>query len=178
MVWDFKRWSVHCVAMELRSEPQGSGSKPPTLNETVDVQSQLNGFCSRRALGRQTLKQVAGGLQIRGREAFGEPIINRCKRCSRLVVAALAHPQTGNAESYPQFPKQSALLAGDFSRMVEAIFRHRGGLIRGLLEQHFAFDAEQLRRIPPVPLCALAVGRHRVVHGKESLVEPPCPGKP
>jgi hypothetical protein len=44
------------------------------------------------ALRRQPLKQGAGSLQIRGRETFGEPIINRCKRCSRLVLATLAHP--------------------------------------------------------------------------------------
>ena len=62
-------------------------------------------------------------------------------------------------------------------RLVKAIFGRQGGLIRGLLEQHFAFDAEQLRGIPPVPVRALAVGRHRIVQGNESLVEPPCPGK-
>src|ERR1700722_6724578 len=59
----------------------------------------------RHALRRQPLKQGAGGLQIRGRETFGEPIINRCKRCSCLVEVTLAHPQTGNAEGHPQLPK-------------------------------------------------------------------------
>jgi hypothetical protein len=58
-----------------------------------------------QALRRQPLKQSAGGPQIRGRETFSEPIINRCKRCSRLAVATLAHPQTGNAEGDPQLPK-------------------------------------------------------------------------
>jgi hypothetical protein len=61
-------------------------------------------------------------------------------------------------------------------RLVKAIFGRQGGLIRGLLEQYFAFDAEQLRAYHPCR--ALAVGRHRVVQGNESLVEPPCPGKP
>jgi hypothetical protein len=46
----------------------------------------------RHALRRQALKHSAGGLQIRRRETFGELIINRCKRCSRLVVATLTHP--------------------------------------------------------------------------------------
>ena len=59
----------------------------------------------RHALRRQPLKQGAGSLQIRGRKAFSEPIINRCKRRSRLVVATLAHRQAGNAEGDPQLPK-------------------------------------------------------------------------
>jgi hypothetical protein len=57
------------------------------------------------SLRRQPLKQGARGLQIRGREAFGEPVINRCKACSRLVMATLAHPQTGNAEGNTQLPE-------------------------------------------------------------------------
>src|ERR1700732_3966772 len=79
-------------------------------------------FSQRHALRRQPLKQGAGSLQIRGRETFGEPIINRCKRCSRLVVATLAHPQTGDAEGDPQLPEQSALLAGHLGRLGKAIF--------------------------------------------------------
>jgi hypothetical protein len=125
-------------------------------------------------LRRQFLKQGAGGLHIRGRETFGEPIVNRCKRCSRLVAATLAHPQTGKAERSPQLPEQSALLAGDLGRLVKAIFGRRGRLIGRLLEQHFAFDAKQFRSIPSVPV--LALGRHRLVQGNESLVEPTCPG--
>jgi hypothetical protein len=62
-------------------------------------------FSQRHSLRRQPLKHGAGGLHIRGRETFGEPIINRCKQCSRLVAATLAHPQTGNAERDPQLPK-------------------------------------------------------------------------
>ncbi len=130
------------------------------------------------SLRRQPLKQGPGSLHIRGRKTFGEPIINRSKRGSRLMAATLAHPQTGNAEGDPQLPKQSALLASHFGRLIKAIFGRQGGLIRGLPEQHFAFDAEQLRGIPPVPVPALTRGRHRVVQGTESLVEPPCSGKP
>jgi hypothetical protein len=62
-------------------------------------------FSERHALRPQLLKQGAGGLHIRGRETFGEPIINRDKQRSRLVAATLAHPQTGNAEGDPQLPK-------------------------------------------------------------------------
>src|SRR6202030_2293152 len=83
----------------------------------------LRALLATSALRGQPLKQGAGSLQIRGRETFGEPIINRCKRCSRLVVATLAHPQTGNAEGDPQLPKQSALLAGHLGRPGKAIFR-------------------------------------------------------
>src|ERR1700751_4665121 len=83
---------------------------------------------------RQPREQGAGGLQIRCCETFGEPIINRCKRCSRLVVAALAHPQTGNAEGDPQLPEQSSLPAGHLGCLVKAILGRQGGLIRGLLE--------------------------------------------
>ena len=86
----------------------------------------LKALPQRHALRRQPLKQGAGSLHIRGRETFGEPIINRCKRCSRLVVATLAHPQTGNAEGDPQLPEQSALLAGHLGRLVKAIFGRQG----------------------------------------------------
>jgi hypothetical protein len=93
------------------------------------------------------------------------------------MVAALADPQTGDAAGNPQLPKQSALLAGDLGRLVKAIFG-RQGLIRGLPEQNFAFDPQQLRGVPPVPVGAHAVRRHSAVQGNESLVEPPWPGKP
>jgi tetratricopeptide (TPR) repeat protein len=73
------------------------------------------------------------------------------------VEATLAHPQTGNAEGDAELPKKSALVAGHLGRLVKAIFGRQGGLIRGLLEQNFAFDAEQFRGIPPVPVRALAV---------------------
>ena len=86
------------------------------------------------ALRRQFVKQGASSLHIRGRETFGEPIINRCQRCSRLVLATLAHPQTGNAEGDPQLPKQSALLAGHLGRLVKAIFGRQSELIGRLLE--------------------------------------------
>jgi hypothetical protein len=56
-------------------------------------------------LRRQPLKQGAGSLQIRGREAFGEPIIDRSQRRSRLVVTTLAYPQAGDTESDTQLPK-------------------------------------------------------------------------
>src|ERR1700722_8873092 len=62
-------------------------------------------FSQRHALWRQPLKQGAGSLHVRGPKAFGETIVNRCKRCSRLVVATLAHPQTGNAQRNPQLPE-------------------------------------------------------------------------
>jgi hypothetical protein len=63
-------------------------------------------------------------------------------------------------------------------RLLKTIFRRKGGLIGRLLEQNFALDAEQLGGVPPASVRALAVGRHRLVHGNESLVEPPCPGEP
>jgi hypothetical protein len=48
----------------------------------------------------------------------------------------------------------------------KAIFGRQRGLIRDLLELNFAFDAEQLRGILPVPFRTHAVGRHRVVNRK------------
>ncbi len=102
-------------------------------------------------------------------------IINRCERYSRLVVATLARPQTGNAEGNANLPEQGLLLAGHFAGPIEAIFGRLDGLTGGLLAQKFAFDAEQLRDIPPV--LVLAGGDHRVFQGAERLVEPPCPGK-
>jgi hypothetical protein len=60
-------------------------------------------------------------------------------------------------------------------RLVEAIFGRQDELTGRLLEQNFAFDAEQFGGAPPVP--ALAVGRHRIVQGNESLVELACPGE-
>jgi hypothetical protein len=60
-------------------------------------------------------------------------------------------------------------------RLVEAIFRRQSELIRGLLEQHFAFDAEQLRGVPAMPI--LAGDRRRVIKDNKSLVESLCPGK-
>ena len=46
------------------------------------------------------------------------------------------------------------MFAGRLGGLVKAIFGRRGELIGGLLEQNFAFDAEQLRGIPPVPVLA------------------------
>jgi hypothetical protein len=85
----------------------GGGAAAPCAGLGIDNHRHLQGIqqYGGHALRRQALKHSAGGLQIRRPETFGEPIINRCKRCSRLVVATLAHPQTGNAEGDPQLPK-------------------------------------------------------------------------
>jgi hypothetical protein len=83
--------------------PINFGPSFPELGPFSDVPH--SAFFRRHALRRQPLKQGAGSQHIRGRETFGEPIINRCQRCSRLVLATLAHPQTGNAEGDPQLPR-------------------------------------------------------------------------
>src|ERR1700744_5072417 len=88
-------------------------------------------------------------------------------------MAILAYPQAGKAERNPQFPEQSALLAGHLAGLDKAIFGRLAGPIRVLQEQNFAFDAEQFRDIPHLTILALAGGCHRVFQGAKPLIEPP-----
>jgi hypothetical protein len=102
---EFRSDIAACTGLGIDNSPG-----PPT-NPTVRRRRYAKGslhspcFSQRHPLRQQPVKQGTGGLQIRGRKALSEPIINRCKRCSCLVVATLAHPQTGHAEGDPQLPK-------------------------------------------------------------------------
>src|ERR1700721_2788145 len=102
------RLRTHIRAMPMSACSSRSTSAPASLSWGHFL-TFLIALFRRHALRRQPLKQGAGSLQIRGRETFGEPIVNRCELCSRLVVATLAHPQTGNAEGDPQPPKYNPL---------------------------------------------------------------------
>jgi hypothetical protein len=51
--------------------------------------------------------------------------------------------KSGAAEDAPQLAKQSTLLAGHLGGSIKAIFGRRGGPIRGLLEQNFAFGPQR-----------------------------------
>jgi hypothetical protein len=99
------------IAKFVARDIDGSANNSP--NRATPVTSKCATLC------RQPIEHGAGGLQIRGREAVGEPIISRCEQCSRLLVATLGCPQTGNAEGDPQFPEQRSLLPSDLKRSIE-----------------------------------------------------------
>jgi hypothetical protein len=90
-----------------------------------------------------------------------------------VAIPETAHKPTGGC-SRRRIEMARAHLQTDS----KAIFGGLGGPIRGLLEQHFASDAEQLRDIPVGPVLALADRYYRVFQGAESIVEPavPCAG--
>src|ERR1700744_5091626 len=80
----------------------------------------------RTAFGRVPLRELFDQpprrLQIRGREAFRETIVNRSKWCAGLARAALLHPQPSEAQRNSELPKQGAAFPGQLGRLAEAIF--------------------------------------------------------
>jgi hypothetical protein len=94
------------------------------------------------------IEHGASGPQVRGREAFGETVMNRCQNLSHFLAAVLGFPQAREAHGQPEFPEQCVLLAGHFRPSIEAIFDPR--VIRVAQRDQLAFNPKRFRYEPSV----------------------------
>jgi hypothetical protein len=70
-------------------------------------------------LGFEFIQQHAGGLQVGGVEAFGEPAEDRGEEGRPLLLPALLAAQAGEARGAAQFPRLRALPARDLDAFLD-----------------------------------------------------------
>ena len=98
---------------------------------------------------RQLGKQLPGFFEIRGVEAFGEPVIDRRKQLVTLVTPALIAPQADEARRGPQFERLSLLPLRDGKGFSIRLLRGSSVADRTVSAQ-FAAQAQELGPPPPI----------------------------
>src|SRR5580704_2183720 len=93
------------------------------------------------------VQQSLRRLQIGGPEPFGEAAIHRRQKIECLSPPALVAPQSGEARSSPQFPRQSPLSSRPIERTQETVLCD-GGVRFVLQYQKLAFETQHFWHAP------------------------------
>lgn len=117
----------------------------------------------------ERVQHGAGGAEIGGVDAFGEPVADLRQRLSCFVTLALRRPQSRQAQRNTQLSELGSLIGSHLARLAQADLGLLRTPIQARQEQGLALDAQQLWDLPePAVLTGSGMG-NRAIHGLDRL---------